>query len=143
LINRLYRASNAGVRITLIVRGICSLIPGIPGLSENIQVISIVGRFLEHSRFLVFHNGGNELYYITSADWMTRNMDHRVEVASPVYDPKLQKEIKKIIELHLSDNVKARTVSFEQENIYRKTRSKKQINSQIEIFNKISLHKLS
>lgn len=143
LINRLYRASNSGVKITLIVRGICSLIPGIPGLSENIEVISIVGRFLEHSRFLVFHNNGNELYYITSADWMARNMDHRVEVASPIYDPRLQKEIKKIINLQMSDNVKARNVTFHQDNKYRKTRSKKQINSQLEIYKKISQNQLT
>jgi polyphosphate kinase len=143
LINRLYRASTAGVKIILIIRGICSLIPGIPGLSENIQVISIVGRFLEHSRFLIFHNNGDELYYITSADWMARNMDYRVEVASPVYDPKLQKQIKQIINLHLSDNVKARVVTNHQDNKYRKTRSKKKINSQQEIYNEIALNKLT
>jgi polyphosphate kinase len=142
LINKLYRASNAGVKIKLIVRGICSLIPGIPWLSENIEVISIVGRFLEHSRFMVFHNNGDELYYLSSADWMIRNMDHRVEVACPVYDPKLQQEIKKIINLHLSDNVKARIVNREQDNVYRKTRSKKQIDSQQEIYRKISQHLL-
>lgn len=138
LITKLYRASQAGVKIKLIIRGICSLIPGIPGLSENIEVISILGRFLEHSRFMVFHNGGNELYYLSSADWMIRNMDHRVEVACPIYDPKLQKEIKKIINLHLADNVKARIVNKAQDNVYRKTRTKKQINSQKEIYAKIT-----
>jgi len=138
LIKRLYRASNAGVKIILLIRGICSLIPGIPGLSENIEVISIVGRFLEHSRFMIFGNEGNELFYMTSADWMKRNMDHRVEVACPIYDPKLQKEIKKIISLHLSDNVKARIVNQEQDNVYRKTRSETQTNSQLEIYKKIA-----
>ncbi len=142
LINKLYRASNAGVKIKLIIRGICSLIPGIPGLSENIEVISIVGRFLEHSRFMIFHNDGDELYYLSSADWMIRNMDHRVEVACPIYDPKLQQEIKKMINLHLADNVKARVVNKDQNNEYRKTRSKKKIDSQQEIYKKITQHLL-
>lgn len=142
LITKLYQASKAGVKVKLIIRGICSLIPGIPDLSENIEVISILGRFLEHSRFMIFHNDGKELYYLSSADWMIRNMNHRVEVACPVYDPKLQQEIKKIIHLHLSDNVKARIVDKAQDNVYRKTRSKKQINSQQEIYKKISQHLL-
>lgn len=140
MISKLYLASQAGVQITLIVRGICSLIPGVPGLSENIKGTCIVGRFLEHSRIFIFENDGNELYYISSADWMTRNLDHRVEVVSPILDPDLQKELRHIIELHLSDNVKARIINDNQNNQYKKTGGKK-INSQIEHYRYLSSNK--
>ncbi|MEA1896743.1 MAG: polyphosphate kinase 1 [Bacteroidota bacterium] len=140
MISKLYLASQAGVQITLIVRGICSLIPGVPGLSENIKATCIVGRFLEHSRIFIFENDGNELYYISSADWMTRNLDHRVEAVSPILDPDLQKELRHIIELHLSDNVKARIINDSQNNQYKKTGGKK-INSQIEHYKFLSSHK--
>lgn len=120
VIRKLYQASQAGVTVRMVVRGICSLVPGVPGLSENIKAVSIVGRYLEHSRILVTCNGGNERYYISSADWMTRNLNARIEVAAPVYDPNLQKELKFIIETQLQDNVKARIINAEQDNRYKR-----------------------
>uniref|UniRef100_A0A832DIW7 Polyphosphate kinase n=1 Tax=Ignavibacterium album TaxID=591197 RepID=A0A832DIW7_9BACT len=109
IIAALYEASNAGVKIDLIVRGVCSLIPGVKGLSENIRVISIVGRFLEHSRIFYFFNNGNEEIYLSSADMMQRNLDRRVEVTFPIEDKKLKEEIiNNILNIYLKDNVKAR-----------------------------------
>ncbi len=105
IIDALYDASAAGVEIDLIVRGICRLRPGLPGKSETIRVISIVGRFLEHARIFYFANAGTPEYYIGSADWMTRNLDARVEAAVPIEDPRLQEEIKAILDLQLADNV--------------------------------------
>jgi polyphosphate kinase len=99
----LYTAAQAGVRVDLIVRDTCRLRPGIPGLSENVHVISVVGRFLEHSRIFYFHNAGDEEYYIGSADAMMRNLEHRVEVLVPVEDPTLQTELRQVIDLHLDD----------------------------------------
>jgi polyphosphate kinase len=110
IIAKLYEASNAGVIIKLLVRGNCSLVTGIPKISNNIQVVGIIDRYLEHSRVMIFANGGNEKYYIGSADWMVRNLDYRVEVYTPVYDPKFQKQLKTIIEFGLKDNVKGRIV---------------------------------
>ena len=107
IIEKLYEASQAGVKIELIVRGICVLIPGIPGLSENITVRSIVGRFLEHSRVFWFANGGREELYIGSADWMPRNLNDRVELMVPVEDPVLRARIKEMVDTELSDNQKA------------------------------------
>jgi len=118
IIYKLYKASRAGVKIKLIIRGTCSLTPGIPGLSENVEAISIVDKFLEHSRILIFCNGGDEKYYITSADWMTRNLDRRVEVACPIFDKDVQHEIRDIIEVQLKDNVKARIINAVQDNEY-------------------------
>jgi polyphosphate kinase len=120
MIRKLYHASQAGVSIRMVVRGICSLIPGISGLSENIEAVSIVGRYLEHSRIFIFCNGGAERYYISSADWMTRNLDARIEVAAPIYDPNLQKEMKYILETQLCDNVKARIIDAVQDNRYKR-----------------------
>jgi polyphosphate kinase len=107
IIDALYEASAAGVEIDLIVRGICRLSPGLPGRSETIRVISIVGRFLEHARIFSFANGGAPQYYIGSADWMTRNLDARVEAAVPIEEPRLQEEVQAILDLQLGDNVKA------------------------------------
>jgi len=107
VIQALYRASQAGVKIDLIVRGFCCLRPGMPGLSENIRVISIVGRFLEHSRIFYFHNDGKEEYFLGSADWMNRNLSHRVEAAVPIEDPALQARLKEILEILLADNRQA------------------------------------
>lgn len=107
IIDKLYEASRAGVKIELIVRGICVLIPGIPGLSDNITVRSIVGRFLEHSRIFWFQNGGREEIYIGSADWMPRNLNDRVELMVPVSDEELKQRVKKMILLELADNQKA------------------------------------
>lgn len=107
IINKLYEASQAGVKIELIVRGICVLIPGIPGISDNITVRSIVGRFLEHSRIFWFRNGGREEIYIGSADWMPRNLNDRVELMIPISDDSLKQRIKEMIFLQLADNQKA------------------------------------
>lgn len=107
----LYEASKQGVQIDLIVRGICCLVPQVPGLSENIRVISIVGRFLEHSRAYYFYNNGNEILYISSADLMPRNLDRRVEIAFPIQDKRIKKNIiDSILKLSLQDNVKSRTL---------------------------------
>ena len=109
LIEKLYEASCAGVKIDLIVRGICCLRPGIPDLSENIRVVSIVGRFLEHSRIYFFENGGDHVLYLSSADWMPRNLVRRVEIAFPIEDPGLRKEIiQMVLPAFLNDRVKAR-----------------------------------
>jgi polyphosphate kinase len=109
MIEKLYEASKAGVKIDLIVRGICMLRPGVPGLSENIKVRNIIGRFLEHSRVFYFANGGDEEVYIGSADWMSRNLKHRIEVVTPVSDPALKHYLKNVLlAVYLRDNVKAR-----------------------------------
>src|SRR5712671_1038268 len=114
IIEALYRASQAGVAIDLIVRGSCMLRPGVPGLSETVRVRSIVGRFLEHSRIFYFANGGDEEVYIGSADWMTRNLDRRVEVVTPVLDPQLRKYLQHtVLAAYLRDNVQARILNAE------------------------------
>jgi polyphosphate kinase len=110
LIEELYRASEAGVRIDLIVRGMCCLRPGVPGLSSTIRVISIVDRYLEHARISYFENGGDAEYLLASADWMPRNLDRRVEIAFPVLDPCLRAQIREILEIQLADTVKARRI---------------------------------
>lgn len=120
VIAKLYDASRAGVRVRLIVRGICCLVPGIAGLSERIEAVSIVDRYLEHARAMVFRNGGNPLVYLSSADWMGRNLDRRIEVAFPVLDPALKQELIDLLEVQWSDNVKARVIDAEQGNPYRK-----------------------
>lgn len=111
IIAALYEASTAGVKINLIVRGICCLRTGIPGVSDNITVRSIVGKFLEHSRIFYFHNDGNEEVYMGSADWMPRNLDKRVEILFPVEDVKLKKEVIHILEIQLEDNMKAQMMN--------------------------------
>lgn len=118
IIDKLIEASRAGVKIEMIVRGICCLQPGIPGLTDNIHVISIVGRYLEHSRIYIFGEGEREQVYISSADFMTRNTERRVEVGMPVYDPFLKLRVKEIFGLMLSDNVKARELL--EDGVYRK-----------------------
>jgi len=125
IVKKLYKTSQAGVKINLIIRGICVPIPGIAGLSENIEGISIVDRFLEHSRVIVFCNDNNPLYYITSADWMIRNFDNRIEVACPVYDEAIKKDLWKMLQIQLSDNTKARILGEGKPNAYRKTRGPK------------------
>lgn len=107
IILELYRAAQAGVEIRLLVRGMCTLRPGVPGLSERIRVVSIIGRFLEHSRVFWFHHGGEELMYIGSADWRTRNLDRRVETLAPVLDAGLKRELQEIMELMWQDNRQA------------------------------------
>jgi polyphosphate kinase len=102
MIRKLYEASQAGVKVNLIIRGICSLIPGVEGKSENIRVVNIIGQFLEHSRILVFGNSGSPLYFITSADWMVRNIEHRIETTIPIYDPSIQQELQQILDIQLA-----------------------------------------
>jgi polyphosphate kinase len=120
IIDKLYDASRAGVKIQLIVRGICCLIPGVEGMSENIDAISIVDKFLEHPRMFIFGNDGDSKVYISSADWMTRNIDKRVEVSCPIYDEGIKNELIDTFNIGWSDNVKARILSVHQDNAYRK-----------------------
>lgn len=110
LIEDLYAASAAGVTIDLIVRGICCLRPAVGGRSENIRVVSIVDRHLEHARIFHFQNAGTPEYLLSSADWMPRNLDRRMEIAFPVLDPRLQAHIREILEIQLADTVKARRI---------------------------------
>lgn len=119
IIDKLYEASNAGVQVQLIVRGLCCLIPGIQGMSENIEVISIIGKFLEHPRLFIFSNNGKNDIYISSADFMGRNLDNRVEVSCPIYDLDIKKQIVEMFEIGWSDNVKAREISNNNDNAYR------------------------
>jgi polyphosphate kinase len=122
MIIKLYEASNAGVKIDLIIRGICCLVPGVKGLSSNIQVISIVDRYLEHSRIFIFNNNGNPKIFAGSADWMKRNLSRRIEVIFPIYDEDIKNEILDIIKIQLEDNVKARIMDRYDKNKYRKDR---------------------
>jgi polyphosphate kinase len=119
MIALLYRASQAGVNIRLIIRGICALVPGVSGISENIEAVSIVNKFLEHSRIFMFWNGGEPKYFISSADWMTRNLDRRVEVACPIYDKSIQQELQTHLDIQWQDNVKARILNGTLDNQYR------------------------
>ncbi len=136
MINKLYEASAAGVKVKLMVRGICSLACGVKGVSENIEGVSIVDKFLEHSRIFVFANGGNEKYYISSADWMSRNLDNRCEVAVPVYDREVQTLLKTVINIQLSGNTKARILDAELSNQYKtRTGKQKKIRAQEELYN--------
>lgn len=134
IIYKLYQANNAGVKIKLIVRGICSLIPGVEGMSENIEAISIVDKYLEHSRIIIFCNGGKELYFISSADWMTRNLDRRIEITCPIYDKEIKDEIHEMINLQLRDNVKSRIINTVQDNPYVKSDSEPALRSQAELY---------
>jgi polyphosphate kinase len=139
LVEKLYQASQAGVKIQIICRGICVLRPGVPGLSENIEIISIIDRFLEHSRVFVFANAGQPLFYISSADWMVRNLDHRFELVCPIEDPKLQKELLDMLQIQLADNTKARLLNMldvDEMNNYRPRHpNEPEVRSQIVIYN--------
>ena len=133
LIDKLYEASSYGVKIRLVVRGICSIIPGVKGMSENIEVISIVDRFLEHSRIIAFENAGDPKYFIASADWMQRNLDFRVEVTTPVYDESIKRQLRDHLEIIWKDNVKSRNLNAEQDNSYRSIKGPK-IRSQYALY---------
>ena len=124
-----------GVKITLIIRGMCCLIAGMKGYSENIEVLSIVDKYLEHARVHIYCNGGNELIYLTSADFMTRNIDTRVEVGFPIYDEQLKKEVRDIIDLQLEDNTKSREINSHNTNKYHKTKSDLPQRAQVDIYN--------
>lgn len=134
IIRKLYLASQAGVKINLIVRGLCVLRAGVEGLSENIEVFSIVDRFLEHSRNYVFCNGGEPAYFISSADWMQRNFDHRVEVVCPIYDKNLQMEMWDILQIQLKDNIKARWLDPKRLNTYKKENPKMSNRAQFDTY---------
>ena len=134
IVNKLYKASQAGVKLEIICRGICVLVPQVPGLSENINVISVVDKYLEHSRILIFANGGDHKYFISSADWMVRNLDHRFETTCPIYDENLKKEIMDIIKIQLSDNVKARLLNQTPINKYVPNDDKNSVRSQFETY---------
>jgi len=135
IIDKLYEASNAGVKIKLQVRGICSLIPGVTGMSENIEAISIVDNFLEHSRVYIFGNEGDPEVYISSADFMTRNLDGRVEVTCPIYDPEIKKELMDIFNIGWKGNVKARFHSEKMDNKYRVRGHNPIFRAQVETYN--------
>ncbi|KWU00819.1 MAG: polyphosphate kinase 1 [Vibrio toranzoniae] len=134
LINKLYGASNAGVKIRMIIRGMCSLVPGVEGISENIEIISIIDRFLEHPRVLITHNDGDPKVFISSADWMTRNIDHRIEVAAPIRDERLKQRIIDIVNIHFTDTVKARWIDKEMSNAYVPRGNRKKRRSQVAIY---------
>jgi len=122
MIELLYKASQAGVKIKLIIRGICCLIPGIPNVSNNIEAISIVDKFLEHSRVFIFNNNGDTKVYLSSADWMTRNLSYRVETAFPILDENIKKTIIDLVDIQLNDTVKARRIHYKKQNEYRKNK---------------------
>jgi len=137
MILKLYEASSAGVKIKLIIRGICCLIPGKEVLSENIEIISIVDRYLEHARVFIFNNNDNPVYYLGSADLMSRNLNRRIEVVFPVYDINIQAQLQKFIDIQINDNVKARIIDRKQVNCYRYTDAEP-VRSQSEIYNYLS-----
>ncbi|MEQ9888360.1 polyphosphate kinase 1 [Pectobacterium zantedeschiae] len=137
LAERLYKASSAGVKINLLVRGMCSLIPNLPGISENIQVISILDRYLEHDRVYVFNNGGDKKVYLSSADWMTRNIDYRIEVAVEILDPILKNRVLETLDILFSDTVKARVIDKESSNRYVSRGNKRKVRAQNAIYDYI------
>ncbi|AFJ46169.1 polyphosphate kinase 1 [Shimwellia blattae] len=137
LIDRLYAASCAGVPIRLLVRGMCSLIPQLEGISDNIRVISIVDRFLEHDRVYIFENGGDKKVFLSSADWMTRNIDYRIEVGVALLDPRLKQQVLDIIEILFSDTVKARIIDKELSNCYVPRGNRRKVRAQMAIYDYI------
>ena len=138
MIGKLYEASRAGVKITLIVRGACSLVTEMEGWSDNITAYSIVDKYLEHTRVFIFHNDGDEKIYISSADWMSRNLDNRSEVAVPIYSEDIRKQLKDFINIQLSGNTKVRIIDRKQENFYKKAKpGEKKVRVQDEIYNYI------
>ncbi|NBR75598.1 MAG: RNA degradosome polyphosphate kinase, partial [Gammaproteobacteria bacterium] len=137
LVTKLYEANRAGVQIDACVRGMCTLIPGIPGLSDRIRVISIVDRFLEHPRVVVFYNDGDPEVFISSADWMTRNLDNRVEVSTPIYDPDHKKIIIDLMELQFKDTTKARWIDEDQTNPYVNRGNRRKVRAQMTTYHYI------
>ena len=135
MVDKLYEASNAGVKIQLIIRGICCLVPGVEGMSENIEAISVVDKFLEHPRLFIFGNGGDPKIYISSADWMTRNLDFRVEVGCPIYDGDIKQELLDTFDISWRDNQKARVFSEKQDNAYReRNEDEPELRSQFKLY---------
>lgn len=134
LVNKLYEASNAGVKIRLLVRGICSLIPHLPNISENIQIISILDRYLEHARVYVFDNNNDHDVYISSADWMTRNIDYRIEVGVAILDSTLKQRLLDILDIQFNDTVKARIIDKDLSNQYVTRGNRRKVRSQLAIY---------
>ncbi len=143
LIEKLYEAAKAGVKIKMIVRGICCMLTEIKNIKKTVEAISIVDEYLEHARVMVFENNGNPKVYISSADWMVRNIDHRIEVACPVIETDLKNELIDILNIQLSDNIKARILDNAQENNYVNPRNTKKIRSQIETYDYLRKVKLN
>lgn len=137
LVDRLYAASGSGVAVNLLIRGMCSLIPQLEGISENIRVISIIDRFLEHDRVYIFENNGDKKVWLSSADWMTRNIDYRIEVAVPLLDPRLKKRVLDIIDILFSDTVKARFIDKELSNRYVPRGNRRKVQAQLAIYDYI------
>ena len=136
MIELLYKASEAGVEVRLLIRGFTCLIPGIKGMSENIYITSVVDRFLEHGRIYLFENDGDEKMYYGSADWMSRNLDRRIEVIAPILDEDIKAEFKDILQIQVNDNVKARIQDSEESNAYISIKDgDKKVRSQYEIYN--------
>ncbi len=134
MIGYLYEASQKGVEVKMIIRGICSLVPGIKNVSTNIEAISIVDRYLEHARIFMFHNSGDERIYLSSADWMVRNLHRRIETMFPILDKKLQGVIKDLLNIQMMDNVKARYIHIKDNNLYRKDTTDLPVRSQVETY---------
>ena len=134
LMEKLYQASKAGVEVKMNIRGICGIRPGMKNLSENIEAISILGKYLEHARIMIFCNNDDPKYFIGSADWMERNLDRRIEVTCPIYDKNIQDELRFIFDLQWKDNVKARQIDANSKNEYRKTGKKANTRAQMEFY---------
>ncbi|MEO7767279.1 MAG: phospholipase D-like domain-containing protein, partial [Ferruginibacter sp.] len=135
LIEKLYEAAKAGVEIKMVVRGIFCMFTENKKYKHPVQAISIVDEYLEHARVMIFHNDGDEKVYISSADWMVRNIDHRIEVACPVFNKDIREELKDILHIQLADNIKARKLDNQLENGYINPRNTKKIRSQVETYN--------
>ena len=134
MIGYLYEASKKGVEVKMIIRGICSLVPGVKNISTNIEAISIVDRYLEHARIFMFHNNGDEKIYLSSADWMVRNLHRRIETMFPILDKSLQGVIKDLLKIQMMDNVKARFIDIKDNNKYRKDTTDLPVRSQVETY---------
>ncbi|HEU4553825.1 MAG TPA: phospholipase D-like domain-containing protein, partial [Chitinophaga sp.] len=134
MIAKLYEAAKEGVDIKMVIRGICCAYTENKKWKKNMYAVSIVDEYLEHARVFIFHNGGQERVFIASCDWMLRNLDHRVEAAAPILDPVIKQELKDIMNIQLSGNIKTRILDNEQKNEYRRDNSGKKIRSQIEIY---------
>ncbi|MGP8214110.1 MAG: polyphosphate kinase 1 [Bacteroidia bacterium] len=144
VVEKLYKASQAGVKIKLIIRGSCSVMPGIKGISDNIEAISIVDKYLEHARIIIFCNDGDEKIYISSADWMYRNLDLRNEIAVPVFDEKIREDLKAILAIQWNDNTKARILDAQQSNMYKfALPGAKKVRAQNDIYNYFKSRKLT
>ena len=135
LIEKLDEAARAGVEIKMIIRGICCMYTENKKFKIPVQSISIIDEYLEHARVMIFYNGGKEKVYISSADWMVRNIDHRLEAACPILEKDMQQEIKDLLSIQLHDNIKARILDNDLSNQYINPRNTKKIRSQVEIYN--------